>query len=125
MTSLATLLILTIVLIVVLSKSIKIAGESERFAVFLLGRFQGFMGPGLVLVTPFTQKVIRLKVGDIGVFKGPGFVTFDEFDIPTDDANDFRAGQPVRIERFDGSKPVFAASSIAAQTLCPNCGHRF
>jgi hypothetical protein len=123
--SLAFLLVVTLVLIVVLAQSLKIASESERFAVFGLGRFMDFKGPGLVLVTPYTQKVIRLKVGDIGRVKGPDFVTFGEDDIPVGGLTSFRVGQSVRIDRFEGATPVFSASSIAPKNTCPNCGHSF
>ncbi len=123
--SLATLLVASLVVIVVLYQSIKIADESERFAVFLLGRFMDFRGPGLIFVTPGTQRIVRLKIGDIGSVKGPDFVTFGEVDIPFDGLSSFRVGQSVRIDRFDGARPVLAASSIAPKNTCPNCGHQF
>ncbi len=40
------------VLVVYLALSIRIANENERFAVFVLGRFAGYKGPGLVLKMP-------------------------------------------------------------------------
>jgi regulator of protease activity HflC (stomatin/prohibitin superfamily) len=50
-------LVFVVVVIVILYNSIRIAGESERFAVFVLGRFQPYKGPGLVIITPYTQQV--------------------------------------------------------------------
>jgi regulator of protease activity HflC (stomatin/prohibitin superfamily) len=54
-------LILTIalffVVIILMSKRLKIAPEDQRFAVFTLGRFAGFSGPGLVLAAPFVTKL--------------------------------------------------------------------
>jgi len=96
------------VLIVLVSQSLKIAGESERFAVFVLGRFLDFRGPGLILVIPFTQRIVRLKIGDIGRVKGPDFVTIGEVDIPIDGLTSFRVGQSVRIDRFDGASELRA-----------------
>ncbi len=123
--SVATLVVALLVVIVVLYQSIKIADESERFAVFVLGRFMDFRGPGLVFVAPGTQRIVRLKIGDIGSVKGPDFVAFGEVDIPIGGLTSFRVGQSVRIDRFDGAKPVLTASSVAPKNTCPNCGHQF
>lgn len=125
MTSLATTLLLTIFVTIFLSKSIKIAGESERFAVFVLGRFQDFKGPGLILIIPITQMAHRLKVGDVGVVSGSGFVTFSGVDIPMANLRSFRQGQSVRINGFDNSRPELIASAIPAKNICPSCGHKY
>ncbi|MDH3276370.1 MAG: hypothetical protein OEM99_17715, partial [Gammaproteobacteria bacterium] len=82
MSEMLPILILTLIVIVILPSSIKIAGESERFAVFILGRFQAFKGPGLVLIAPYTQKVHRLRIGDIGLLESAEFARFAEVDIP-------------------------------------------
>lgn len=125
MTDLLLLLVLSIVVIVVLSNSIRIAGESERFAVFILGRFQAFKGPGLVLITPYTQQVHRLKVGDIGVLSSSEFARFGTVDIPVSNVESLRQGQAIRIDGFDGVEPILVESSVPAKTICPNCGHNF
>lgn len=114
-----------IIVMVFLVNSLKIANESERFAVFVLGRFQAFKGPGLVLITPYSQKVHRLKVGDIGVLTSSEFARFDMVDIPVSNVGSLRQGQSVRIDGFDGVEPRLAASSVPAKTICPNCGHNF
>ena len=36
--------------------------ENKRAAVYRLGRFQGVMGPGLIVVIPFIDKVIRIDL---------------------------------------------------------------
>lgn len=125
MTDLLFPLVLSIVVIVVLYNSIRIAGESERFAVFILGRFQAFKGPGLVLITPYTQQVHRLKVGDIGVLSSSEFARFGTVDIPVSNVESLRQGQAVRIDGFDGVDPILVESSVPAKTICPNCGHNF
>lgn len=125
MSNMPFVLILTIVVIIVLASSLKIAGEGERFAVFILGRFQAFKGPGLILIAPFTQKVYRLRVGDIGLLKSSEFACFGDVDIPVSNADSLRQGQAVRIDGFDGVEPRIVASSTAPKSLCPNCGHKF
>ena len=57
--SLALLPVYIIVLILVAS-SIKILREYERAVVFRLGRFQAVKGPGLILIVPFVQQVVRV-----------------------------------------------------------------
>ena len=118
-------IVLAILVIVILYRTIRIVGESERFAVFLLGRFQAFKGPGLVIVIPDVQKAHRLRVGDIGVLTGSEIARFGEVDIPVSNTGSLRQGQAVRIDGFDGVEPRLVASSVPAKTICPNCGHNF
>ncbi len=110
---------------VFLGSALKIAAEGERFAVFLLGRFHSYKGPGLVLIVPFTQRIHRLRIGDVGVYSGGGFARFGDVDIPVQDAGALRPEQAVRIDRFDGVEPRIAASPERPQQHCPKCGHRF
>jgi len=118
-------LILTLLVTVILYQSLKIAGESERFAVFVLGRFQAYKGPGLVLVIPHTQQAHRLRIGDVGTLTSYEFARFGDVDIPVRNVRSLRRGQAVRIDGFDGVEPRLVASSVAATTTCPNCGHEF
>jgi len=40
--------------------SIKILREYERGVVFFLGRFQGVKGPGLIVIIPGIQQIMRV-----------------------------------------------------------------
>jgi len=51
-----------IVILVLLMASIKILREYERAVVFTLGRFTGIKGPGLVLLIPFIQQMVRVDL---------------------------------------------------------------
>ncbi len=42
--------------------SLRILREYERGVVFLLGRFQGVMGPGLIVVVPGIQQMVRVDL---------------------------------------------------------------
>src|SRR5579871_717969 len=42
--------------------TIKILRQYERAVVFTLGRFQGVRGPGLVLLVPFIQEMVRVDL---------------------------------------------------------------
>ena len=125
MTDLLVVLAVSIFVTVMLARSIKIAGESERFAVFILGRFQAFKGPGLILIAPYIHQVHRLRVGDVGVLTSSEFARFSTVDIPIGDVGSLRQGQAVRIDGFEGAEPRLVASSVPATTVCPHCGQTF
>jgi len=42
--------------------SLRILREYERGVVFLLGRFQGVMGPGLIIIVPGIQQMVRVDL---------------------------------------------------------------
>jgi regulator of protease activity HflC (stomatin/prohibitin superfamily) len=45
-----------------ITASVKILRQYERAVVFTLGRFQGVKGPGLVLLIPFFQEMVRVDL---------------------------------------------------------------
>ena len=125
MTDLIVTLSFTAIVTIILIKAAKIAAESERFAIFTLGRFDRYLGPGLVIIVPFTQLAVKLKVGDLGVLVSREFATFGEFDIPVKNTDSIRIGQAVRIDGFDDVEPRLVASSTRPMNQCPNCGHEY
>lgn len=116
--------ILVALVVVLAYQSFKIANENERFAVFLLGRFSEFKGPGLVFKTN-AMKLVRLRVGDLGVVTASDFVRFGESDVPVPQASEFRPGDTVRILSFGDAGPCLTRSDQATIRRCPNCGHEF
>lgn len=56
------LLVLLVLLVALAKTSIKILREYERAVVFQLGRFQKVRGPGLVLLVPFIQEMVRVDL---------------------------------------------------------------
>src|SRR6266568_4276471 len=53
---------LALLVIIFLSQAIRILREYERGVVFTLGRFTGVKGPGLIILIPVVQQLV--KVGD-------------------------------------------------------------
>src|SRR6188474_3269665 len=51
-----------ILVAVLVMSSIKILREYERAVVFFLGRFQRVMGPGLIVVIPVVQQLVRVDL---------------------------------------------------------------
>src|SRR5262245_4578987 len=51
-----------IILLMTLAAAIKILREYQRGVVFTLGRFTGVKGPGLILLIPFVQQMLRVDL---------------------------------------------------------------
>jgi regulator of protease activity HflC (stomatin/prohibitin superfamily) len=62
MTTLAPFGLVLALLIVILYNTIKILKEYERGVIFLLGRFQRVKGPGLILLFPGIQKMVKVDL---------------------------------------------------------------
>jgi regulator of protease activity HflC (stomatin/prohibitin superfamily) len=61
---------LLIALLVVAAKSFAVAKEDERLVVIRLGKLLGVYGPGLSIVVPFLDRVVRVKVEMIAGWRG-------------------------------------------------------
>ena len=51
-----------VLVVILLALSIKIFREYERAVVFLLGRFQAVRGPGLIIIIPGIQQIVRVDL---------------------------------------------------------------
>lgn len=56
------IVVAAVLLLVLLFSAIKILREYERGVVFLLGRFQRVKGPGLIIIVPFIQQIVRVDL---------------------------------------------------------------
>jgi regulator of protease activity HflC (stomatin/prohibitin superfamily) len=60
--ALIILAVIVVFLLVVLSSAIKVVKEYERGVVFRLGRLVGPRGPGLILLLPFIERMIKVDL---------------------------------------------------------------
>ena len=67
--------ILLVALLILLVSAIRILREYERGVVFMLGRFYRVKGPGLVLVIPAIQQMVRVDLRTVVM------------DVPSQDVN--------------------------------------
>src|SRR2546427_480451 len=51
-----------VIVVILVASSIKILREYERAVVFLLGRFQAVKGPGLIIIIPVIQQMVRVDL---------------------------------------------------------------
>lgn len=61
----AGLILPLIALVIVLAMSIRVLREYERGVVFQLGRFWGVKGPGLIIIIPVLQQMVRVDLRTI------------------------------------------------------------
>ncbi|MGH8599222.1 MAG: slipin family protein [Burkholderiales bacterium] len=54
--------VIVIIILIVLFSSLKILREYERGVVFLFGRFQSVKGPGIILIFPIVQQIMRVDL---------------------------------------------------------------
>ena len=62
MVDLLSYLIIGLIVIVFLATAIKIMREYERAVVYTLGRFQGVWGPGIRILIPAVQQMVRVDL---------------------------------------------------------------
>jgi len=62
---LAAYVLIAVIAVVVLSQAIRILREYERGVVFTLGRFSGVKGPGLILLIPVVQQMVKVSLRTI------------------------------------------------------------
>jgi len=111
--------ILTIIVLVifVLSSAIRILKEYERGVIFRLGRVIGAKGPGLFLIIPFVDKMVRVSLRTV-VHDVPAqdIITKDNVSIKVNAVVYFRVMDPtkaiIEVEDF-----FYATSQLAQTTL--------
>jgi regulator of protease activity HflC (stomatin/prohibitin superfamily) len=104
-----------IVIILLLAYSIRVLREYERGVVFLLGRFWKVKGPGLVLVVPFIQQMVRMDLRTRVLDVPPqDVISKDNVSVRVNAVVYFRVLDPekavIQVEHFE------AATSQLAQT---------
>ena len=106
-----------VLIIIVLALSIKILREYERAVVFLLGRFQRVMGPGLIVIVPGIQQTVRVDLRTV-VFDVPpqDVITRDNVSVKVNAVVYFRVVDPqraiIQVANF-----LEATSQLAQTTL--------
>jgi len=86
-----------IVVVALLAASLRVLREYERGVVFLLGRFQRVMGPGLIIMIPGIQQMVRVDLR-IVVFDVPpqDVITRDNVSVKVNAVVYFRVVDPQR-----------------------------
>src|SRR5690349_13565773 len=55
-------LVVALLIVLFLTSAIRVLREYERGVIFTLGRFTGVKGPGLIILIPFAQQMVRVDL---------------------------------------------------------------
>lgn len=115
-------IVLLIFIVMLLWTAINVMPEYERAVVFFLGRFQRVKGPGLVLIFPVIQKMVRVSLRTITMDVPPqDVITKDNVSVKVNAVVYFRAMDPAKaiiaVEDY-----LYATSQLAQTTLRSVCG---
>jgi regulator of protease activity HflC (stomatin/prohibitin superfamily) len=115
-------LALAVIVILFLYSAIKILNEYERGVIFRLGRVIGAKGPGLILLIPVIDKMVRVDLRVVAMDVPPqDVITRDNVSIKVSAVLYFRVLDPnraiVSVENY-----LYATSQLAQTTLRSVCG---
>ena len=111
-----TLLIIVIFILLIFSM-IKIMREYERAVIFRLGRYVGSKGPGLIILIPFIDKMVKVGLRTIAMDVQPqDIITRDNVSVKVNAVLYFRVVFPEKAV-IDVENYLFATNQIAQTTL--------
>ena len=101
----------------VLANSLRVLREYERGVIFRLGRYVGTRGPGLIILVPFIERMVKVSLRTIAMDVMPqDVITRDNVSVRVNAVLYFRVMEPERsvieVEDF-----LFATSQLAQTTL--------
>jgi regulator of protease activity HflC (stomatin/prohibitin superfamily) len=116
------LIVIAIFVVIFLAASLRIVPEYERAVIFRLGRVIGAKGPGLFLLVPIIDKMVRVDLRTVTLdVPTQDIITRDNVSVSVDAVVYFRVVDPVRaiveVENY-----LYATSQIAQTTLRSVCG---
>lgn len=117
MNVLIAILVVAVVVLIFLMASVKVAREYERGVVFRLGRLLGIKGPGLFVLIPFVDKVVKVDLRTITLNVPPQeVITRDNVTVKVNAVAYFRVLDAsraiVQVENY-----LVATSQISQTTL--------
>jgi len=116
------LIVIAILVVIFLAASLRIVPEYQRAVIFRLGRVIGAKGPGLFLLIPIIDKMVRVDLRTVTLdVPTQDIITKDNVSVSVDAVVYFRVVDPVRaiveVENY-----LYATSQIAQTTLRSVCG---
>jgi len=110
-------IIIALFVIIILANAIRILAEYERGVIFRLGRLIGVKGPGLILLIPIVDRMVRISLRVITMDVPPqDVITKDNVSVSVNAVVYFRVMEPskavVAVQDY-----LYATSQIAQTTL--------
>jgi regulator of protease activity HflC (stomatin/prohibitin superfamily) len=116
------LLVVVVLVVMFLASAIKVLNEYERAVLFRLGRIRDIKGPGLIIIIPGIDKIVRIDMRTITMdVPAQDVITKDNVSIKVNAVVYFRVmdanAAVVNVENY-----LFATSQLAQTTLRSVCG---
>ncbi|MBM2840591.1 MAG: domain, Band 7 family protein [Bacteroidetes bacterium] len=113
----AFLFVVVVFAIIIITNAIRILREYERGVIFRLGRLIAVKGPGIILLIPLVDKMVKVSLRTVVLDVPPqDVITKDNVSIKVNAVVYFRVVQPekaiVEVENF-----LFATSQLSQTTL--------
>jgi len=115
-------LAVVLVIIFFLSASLKVLNEYERGVIFRLGRIIAAKGPGLIILIPIIDRIVKVSLRLVALDVDPqDVITRDNVSVKVNAVLYFRVVDPVKaivqVENY-----AYAMSQLAQTTLRSVCG---
>jgi len=116
------MLVVVVLVVMFLASAIKVLNEYERAVLFRLGRIRDIKGPGLIVIIPGIDKIVRIDMRTITMDVPPqDVITKDNVSIKVNAVVYFRVvdanAAVVNVENY-----LFATSQLSQTTLRSVCG---
>jgi len=106
-----------IIIVFILANAVKVLQEYERGVVFRLGRFVGVRGPGLILLIPIVERMVRIALRVITFDVPPqDVITKDNVSVKVNAVVYFRVMEPQK-SVIEVQDYMYATSQVAQTTL--------
>ena len=110
-------LLIAAIAVVFASSAIRILREYQRGVIFTLGRFTGVKGPGLIILVPFVQQMVKVDLRVVVHNVPPqDVITRDNVTVKVNAVIYFRVVEP-RLAVTEVSNFLYATSQLAQTTL--------
>jgi len=115
-------IVIVILVVFFLSAALRILNEYERGVVFRLGRVIGAKGPGLIILIPIVDKMVKVSLRLVVLDVDPqDVITRDNVSVKVNAVIYFRVINPIKaiveVENFS-----YAMSQLAQTTIRSVCG---
>ncbi len=116
------LLTILVIIILFLASVLRILNEYERGIIFRLGRVIGSKGPGLIILIPVVDRMVRVSLRLVALDVSPqDVITRDNVSIKVNAVLYFRVMEPTKAT-IEVENYLYATSQLAQTTLRSICG---
>lgn len=118
----STLIVPLVIVAVLLKSAVHVLQEYERAVVFTLGRLSGTKGPGIILIVPIIQRIVRVDTRMVTMdVPSQDVITRDNVSVKVNAVLYFRVLAPAKaiteVENY-----LYATNQLSQTTLRSVCG---